>query len=99
MIGLSEAFKRLWQINTSSPHVHYFSVKALKRLLEMNGFELVEKPLKMLDLDKKTIAERVRAVPMDKLQAVFFIKGLNLVYPLLRFFPDDTKCFTFRLNR
>ncbi len=95
-MGMSEAFTRLWQLNTNSPHIHYFSEKSLVRLLEINGFKLVEKPLKMVDLDKKSIADRVHAVPMDTVQAELFIKGLNIVYPLLRFFPDDTKCFIFQ---
>ena len=95
-LGMSEAFQRLWQINTGSPHVHYFSEKSLIRLLGMNGFALVGKPLKMVVLDKESIADRVRAVPMDRARADMFIKGLHAVYPLLRFFPDDTKCFVFR---
>lgn len=95
-IGQSEAFKRLWQLNTSSPHLHYFSEKSLIRLLGMNGFDLVEKPLTMVTLDKKSIADRVYAVPMDKAQAKMFIAGLNIVYPLIQFFPDDTKCFVFK---
>lgn len=95
-IHVSGAFNRLWQLNTSSPHLHYFSQKALVRLMEMSGFKLVRKPLKMLDLDKNTIANRVRAVPMDKIQAEIFITGLNVFFPYLKFFPNDTKCYIFK---
>lgn len=97
-IGLSEAFKRLWQINTSSPHIHYFSERSLIRLLVGNGYELVGKPIKMAVLDKHSIAQRVHAVPMNNHQAEIFIKGLNLFFPLFRFFPVDTKCFIFRTH-
>ena len=96
LLGRPEAFVRLWQLHTPTPHVHYYSDKAIIKLMNKNGYSLVGRPINMMVLDRDNIEKRVYAVPMNKNSAKLIIKGVKLFFPLLVLLSHDTKCFVFR---
>lgn len=42
-IGIDAPFRRLWQADLPSPHLHYFTPGALRRLVEAHGFVLEQR--------------------------------------------------------
>lgn len=42
LMGLTSQFKRMWNADFGSPHVHYFNDKNINLILENNGFKVIE---------------------------------------------------------
>jgi len=96
MLGFPDAFIRLWQLHTDSPHIHYYSNRSIEKLLKKYDFRLASRPINMMVLDRDNIENRVKAVPMKKKSEKMIIRGVKLLFPFIRIMPNDTKCFCFK---
>jgi 2-polyprenyl-3-methyl-5-hydroxy-6-metoxy-1,4-benzoquinol methylase len=98
MIGKNKSLIRLWQFETESPHLHYFSEKSLKTLVNKNGFSsLVEFSLNTVDSGFEDTYKRVIGIGnYGKVSALIIAIITSICTPLWKFLPKDTKCFIFQ---
>ena len=97
LIGRKQSLTRLWQFETESPHLHYYSHKSIVLSAKNNGFTLNKVfSLETLDLNFSSIHERVQGIGkinpfIAKIVSFFIFAGV----PLLKILPKDIKCFVF----
>jgi len=98
LIGDSKPLIRLWQFETESPHLHYFSGKSLKALANKNGYSLLYKfGLNTVDSNFNNTYKRVIGIGNYRKFSAFVIAIITSVCtPLWKFLPKDTKCFIFK---
>ena len=98
LVGNSKTLIRLWQFETESPHLHYFSGKSLKTLANNNGFSsLSEFSLNTVDSSFKNTYRRVAGIGnYGKISAFVIAVITSICTPLWKFLPKDTKCYIFR---
>lgn len=94
--GDNDTLKRLWQVETESPHLYYFNQKSLTKLAAKEGFTLAEPPIRMLSFLPEGIQKRVTAMPIHPVKAKLLSAGLFVGYPILKHFPSDTRCYIFK---
>jgi 2-polyprenyl-3-methyl-5-hydroxy-6-metoxy-1,4-benzoquinol methylase len=95
-IGWRGPFDRLWQKDLPSPHVHYFRLENLARLVGQHGFELVHSA-ELPSLRAKGLLARMRCVgnvPAVSLYAQYLV--ILCAIPVLRVFPSDIIVGIFR---
>jgi 2-polyprenyl-3-methyl-5-hydroxy-6-metoxy-1,4-benzoquinol methylase len=89
MLGFNGFFERLWQKDLPSPHLHYFCKENLKKLLQLNGFELVKAGF-LPSVKLKGLYKRISHVG-NFTWTTFFIYFLILIFfPLLFIMPSDS---------
>jgi len=87
-LGIRAQLNRLWQKGFSSPHLHYFNVRNLKRLFENNGFIMqYNSPLHCYTI--KGLWGRI-SCKSSFLVSISAWLGMVLLYPLLTLQSD---CF------
>jgi len=98
LIGNNEPLIRLWQFETESPHLHYFSGKSLKKLANKNGFSLLSGfGLNTVDSNFSNTYMRVIGIgSYGKFSAFVIAIIASICAPLWKFLPKDTKCFIFQ---
>jgi len=81
-VGIYGPYQRLWQFGLPSPHLHYFSTKALVTLIEDRGFRVV-KIRQLSSLKRQGLWQRVRMVdrpgPVHVLAFVGMYAAANLL--------------------
>ena len=80
--GIGSPYRRLWQYGLPSPHLHYFSTKALTTLVEDRGFRIIRiRPL--YSLKRQGLWQRLRMVdrpgPVHMLAFVGMYVAANLL--------------------
>ena len=97
VLGKKQSLIRLYQFETESPHVHYFSEKSLRKATEKNKFNFVNKFNLHTVVFDKNIRERVAGIGnMSKLKSLVLTLIILVGVPFLRILPRDTKCFVFK---
>lgn len=91
----SAALVRLWQFQTKSPHLYYFSSESISNLAAQYGF-VKQKTIRIPAYQLQGLYQRVRAVNITPLYARAYWIGLVALYPFLHFLPSDTKCYFFQ---
>jgi 2-polyprenyl-3-methyl-5-hydroxy-6-metoxy-1,4-benzoquinol methylase len=95
-VGWSSPFRRLWQENLPSPHVHYFAPDNLTRLVQQTGL-VHEKTVELPSVRVKGLWDRLscaRNVSTVNLLVQYF--GILAVAPVLRLFPSDISVGVYR---
>lgn len=88
-IGLNSFFERLWQKDLPSPHLHYFNLINLNKLLRNNGFEPVASG-RLSTLRLKGLFTRISYTGNHSLFVrlmVYFV--VTLALPVLYIMPSD----------
>jgi SAM-dependent methyltransferase len=95
-LGFSGPYRRLWQVGMPSPHMSYFSHRALISLFASRGFELVgSAPLQ--SIDTASLFERIRYDRQIGLPAALaYYATAAVLAPALPFLPADISFFVFR---
>lgn len=93
-----QALTRLWQLETESPHMHYFSKNSIIKFLHKFDFDFVnEFSLETVNADFKDIYDRVSQIGKSGKPKAFLTSCLIwLGSPLLKVLPKDIKTFVFR---
>jgi 2-polyprenyl-3-methyl-5-hydroxy-6-metoxy-1,4-benzoquinol methylase len=96
--GSNKPMIRLWQFETESPHLHYFSSKSLRIITKETGFfTLHEFSLDTVDTDFKNTYKRIMGIGNNtRLYALVIALIVFLGTPLWKILPKDTKCLIFK---
>ena len=96
-LGKGALLRRLYQLDTSSPHVLYYNRKSIRSLMSAFHFEEIHRSQRMKSYTLDSVRERIDAVPMNlgKAGKIFFQIGAYLAYPLMNLLPADTRVFYF----
>lgn len=89
--------RRLYQLDTSSPHLYYFNKKSLSLLGSKYNFRLLSSPLRMRTYSIKEVSKRVQYVKMNMnpvMEKLIMVVGM-IFYPLICLLPRDTMCYIF----
>lgn len=87
-LGFSGYYKRLWQVETYTPHLYYFSIKSLQKIGKDNGFSLIVKE-GLQTVTTKGLKERVDCLDSNKKNG-FKVFLLRIIIPLMSISPKDT---------
>jgi 2-polyprenyl-3-methyl-5-hydroxy-6-metoxy-1,4-benzoquinol methylase len=88
-LGFSIFFNRLWQKELPSPHVHYFNLSNLKKLLRQHNFD-IKTSGKLPSLHFRGLFKRISFVRNQKFStSVMIYFGMILIIPLLKLLPSD----------
>jgi SAM-dependent methyltransferase len=96
LLGIHGPLERMWQKGLPSPHLSYFSLSTMPRLMERAGFELV-KHAPLQSIDTKGLYQRIRYdrdVSVSKAVALYF--AALAVKAGSRVAPSDIYYFVFR---
>jgi|MudIll2142460700_1097286.scaffolds.fasta_scaffold54188_3 2-polyprenyl-3-methyl-5-hydroxy-6-metoxy-1,4-benzoquinol methylase len=95
-LGVTGPFRRMWQEELPSPHLHYFSAASLKSLVARHGF-LLERLEELPAASVRGLWHRVRYAPSPNvlMDFVLFV-GALIVLPLSRLTSSDTVVLFFR---
>ncbi len=96
--GSGFLLRRLYQLDTESPHVLYYNKQSLGWITSNSGFRSVQKSQRMKSYTFKSIRERIEAVPMDigRVRKQLLWAGGCLAYPFVCILPADTRAFYFQ---
>lgn len=81
-LGISGPYRRLWQVGLPSPHLHYFTPRALTTLLERHGFE-VSSVVTLPSIRRDGLWARIHAATAPSLSSVVAFATLWLATPIL----------------
>ena len=100
-LGNFHTLERLWQLETESPHLHYFSPTSLKKSTKIAGFlPIFEFSLDTVDLNIKNLYARVSGIgKSSKLKSAVLTCGIMASVPLMKIMPKDIKCFVFKKEK
>jgi SAM-dependent methyltransferase len=88
-LGIQGPFKRMWQMGFPSPHLHYFNIKNLKRLVCRQGFmPICDTELPSVRL--KGLYSRIAHINIGKIglsSIVFLLVAASL--PFIKLFESD----------
>lgn len=94
--GSTAPFERMWQYGFPSPHVHYFSQKALEKLVTSFGFETVYRS-SLPSIISQGLLERISYDSNDgRIKSLLLYVVTLAAIPFLRFLPADIHFFVFR---
>lgn len=94
-VGITGPFERMWQKGFPSPHLYYFSRRALFAIFRRAGF-VPEREVAMPALSIPGLWSRIICGERRFLFAfAYYIAGIVSV-PILLIFPRDVKCFFMR---
>lgn len=94
--GSAAPFERMWQYGFPSPHVHYFSQKALEKLVTSFGFETVYRS-SLPSIISQGLLERISYGSSDgRIKSLLLYVMTLAAIPFLRFLPADIHFFVFR---
>jgi len=98
LIGNSKSLIRLWQFETESPHLHYFSGKSLKTLANKSGFTILsELSLNTVDSNLRNTYRRVLGIgKYRKISAFIIALVIFICIPLWKILPKDIEFFIFK---
>ena len=97
-IGVKIFYDRLWQKNTSSPHMTYFNKKSLPMLLDKYNYELIDTD--SLDfIGKKGNYKRLNSLNSNKLFCVSISLMLYLLYFFQKILPKDVLLQIYKINK
>lgn len=89
--GKLALWDRLWQKGFFTPHVHYFSARSMKRLIESVGAE-AEAPISLTSIALKGTWDRIRYDPnLSRTQAAAIFGGVVVGYPIVSSLPSDAR--------
>lgn len=95
-IGIDGPFRRLWQAGMPSPHLHYFTPGALRRLVEPHGYAL-ELQAGLPAVSAAGLVERVRyARSGSALADAAGLLGAAALLPFARIATSDAMVLLFR---
>ena len=96
--GWESPFKRLWQVGSYTPHVHYYSEKNLSALASQYGFaHVASKKLKVYSI--KGLWSRLGIAEFDNLLLRALLWSLLVaIYPLVSLLPSDSVVSIFRVG-
>jgi SAM-dependent methyltransferase len=94
----SKPLIRLWQFETESPHLHYFSGKSLRKLAKTLGFSTsIEFYMDTVDSNFNNTYKRIKGIGDSAKFYTLIIALITFVgTPLWKVLPKDTKCFIFK---
>lgn len=97
-LGSFNFLKRLWQFETESPHLYYFSSKSLKKLVCSSGWNAVaEFGLSTVSAGFKSNYKRISGIGnIGKLKSLMLTVCVMVSAPFFKILPKDTKCFIYK---
>ena len=88
-VGIKVFFERMWQKDLPSPHLHYFNLRNLAMLANINGFEIILSG-RLEAVNRDGLAERISyAGNTSPLARRIVWLGINLMLPLMNVLPSD----------
>ena len=81
-VGIDGPYRRLWQHGFPSPHLHYFSTKALTTLIEGHGF-VVARVRELPALKRDGLWQRMRTADRPSLVNVLAFAGMYAAADIL----------------
>lgn len=93
-LGVESAYRRIWAMGLSSPHIYFYNERNLKILLKKYQFELVDKG-GLVALSTEGMYQRVRSTygPVPALMISALASFFAVVSSM---FPEDVKYFIFK---
>ena len=96
-INIHNIYNRLWQKNTSSPHLTYFNNKNLSLYLKRFDYELIHSG--SLDfIDNVDNFKRLNSINKNKLYCYFFSSLLFVMYYIQKFLPKDVMLHIYQIK-
>lgn len=97
-LGLKSSYNRLWQFETESPHLNYFSEHSLTKLLRKGRFQfLCSFPLDANYRDYQSNYKRIAGIGNKKRVANRLIAALiTLSVPVFDSLPKDIMCICYK---
>jgi hypothetical protein len=91
VIGLKNPWDRLWQKMFYTPHLHYFSVDNLGKLLERYNYVELNNHIKLRTISSKSLWRRISVDPETSLiQKLFYFCGTYLALPIIALGNSDS---------
>ena len=88
-LGITEFYERLWQKELPSPHLHYFNLNNLGRILEHNNFEIIQSGF-LPSLRQKNLYQRITYTgASSKLKSYILFFCISAIMPILSLLPND----------
>lgn len=92
--------RRLWQLDTLSPHLSYYNNHAIRFLADRCGYDYVTSK-RMRTYDISSIGMRLDAVDvegMTQISKIIYKLGLYAIFPFMSIIPPDLKTYYFIYN-
>jgi SAM-dependent methyltransferase len=93
-LGIKSFLNRLWQFNFFTPHYYYFNDFCINDFAEKYEFDCI-KTIILETLDCSSVNKRISLGNSAK-SNVFISIAVKILYPVLKLFPRDSKCFIFK---
>lgn len=95
-LGLTQAFRRMWQVEFPSPHLHYFAPENLRRFVERHGYQQVL-TRELTSVADEGLYERIAHTnDARRMRAWLSYAAVRASLPIVRRCPSDIMLSVFR---